>query len=101
MSNRGAVVASFLAGVILVALAVVAYGPASAGTAMSLAEKKAALKQAVKEQLASIKFGAQSIGNAGTEEGNMGAEWNTHVVRPKLFVLLCLACYRTCFGDLN
>ena len=58
MSNRGAVVASFLAGVILVALAVVAYGPAPAGTAMSLAEKKAALRQAVKEQLASIKFGA-------------------------------------------
>jgi hypothetical protein len=83
MSNRGAVVASFLAGVILVALAVVAYGPAGAG--MSLAEKKAALRQAVTQQLDTIKFGAQEVGNTGAEEGNEGAAWNTHVVRTQNF----------------
>ena len=43
MTNRGAIVAAFVAGAMLVAVAVVAYGGAAPRAEMSLAEKKAAL----------------------------------------------------------
>ena len=43
MTNRGAIAAAFVAGAMLVAVAVVAYGGAAPTAEMSLAEKKAAL----------------------------------------------------------
>merc|ERR1719174_1208658 len=79
MTNRGAIAAAFVAGAMLVAVAVVAYGGAAPTAEMSLAEKKAALaalSQQTMQELKVIRFGADRFGNTGKESGNRGAEWN-------------------------
>ena len=79
MTNRGAIVAAFVAGAMLVAVAVVAYGGAAPTAEMSLAEKKAALaalSQQTMQELKVIRFGADRFGDTGKESGNRGAEWN-------------------------
>ena len=76
---RIAVVGAFLAGAILVSVCFVAYGPAASAPALSLAQKKAVLKNIArthKTMLNEIKFGAQTISDEATAAGNMGAEWN-------------------------
>ena len=78
MTNRGAIVAAFVAGAMLVAVAVVAYGAAPTAE-MSLAEKKAALaalSHQTMQKLDTVNFGADSFGTTGEETGNEGAEWN-------------------------
>ena len=79
-NNRAAVVTAFVAGAMLVAVAVVVYGGPAPTVEKSLAEKKAMLKAALRhramQQLDSITFGAQDFGNTGTESGNKGDEWN-------------------------
>ena len=79
MTNRGAIAAAFVAGAMLVAVAVVAYGGAAPTAEMSLAEKKAALaalSQQTMQELKVIRFGADRFGDTGKESGNRGAEWN-------------------------
>ena len=79
-NNRAAVVTAFVAGAMLVAVAVVVYGGPAPTVEKSLAEKKAMLKAALRhramQQLDSITFGAQDFGNTGAESGNKGDEWN-------------------------
>ena len=78
MTNRGAIVAAFVAGAMLVAVAVVAYGAAPTAE-MSLAEKKAALaalSHQKMQELKVVKFGADRFGDTGKESGNLGKEWN-------------------------
>merc|ERR1711939_1186014 len=79
MTNRGAIAAAFVAGAMLVAVAVVAYGGAAPTAKMSLAQKKAALaalSQQTMQELKVIRFGADRFGDTGKESGNRGAEWN-------------------------
>merc|ERR1712230_190873 len=79
MTNRGAIAAAFVAGAMLVAVAVVAYGGAAPTAEMSLAEKKAALaalSHQKMQELKVIRFGADRFGDTGKESGNRGAEWN-------------------------
>merc|ERR1711939_1225306 len=79
MTNRGAIAAAFVAGAMLVAVAVVAYGGAAPTAEMSLAQKKAALaalSQQTMQELKVIRFGADRFGDTGKESGNRGAEWN-------------------------
>jgi len=79
MTNRGAIAAAFVAGAMLVAVAVVAYGGAAPTAEMSLAEKKAALaalSHQTMQKLDTVNFGADSFGTTGEETGNEGAEWN-------------------------
>ena len=79
MTNRGAIAAAFVAGAMLVAVAIVAYGGAAPTAEMSLAEKKAALaalSQQTMQELKVIRFGADRFGDTGKESGNRGAEWN-------------------------
>ena len=80
MTNRGAIAAAFVAGAMLVAVAVVAYGGPAPKAELSLAQKKAALKAALSRQtmqeLDKINFGANDFGNTGAETGNEGAQWN-------------------------
>ena len=79
-NNRAAVVTAFVAGAVLVAVAVVAYGGSAPTVEKSLAEKKAMLKAALRnramQQLDAIEFGAQDFGNTGAESGNKADEWN-------------------------
>ena len=80
MTNRLPVVAAFFAGAFLVAMAVVASGYGDAPQ-LTLAEKKAMLKQAginkvAAEQLAEIEFGSQTISDDKNAEGNKGFVWN-------------------------
>merc|ERR1711939_1174616 len=79
MTNRGAIAAAFVAGAMLVAVAIVAYGGAAPTAEMSLAQKKAALaalSQQTMQELKVIRFGADRFGDTGKESGNRGAEWN-------------------------
>merc|ERR1712205_249362 len=79
MTNRRAIAAAFVAGAMLVAVAVVAYGGAAPTAEMSLAEKKAALaalSHQTMQELKVIRFGADRFGDTGKESGNRGAEWN-------------------------
>ena len=79
MTNRGAIAAAFVAGAMLVAVAIVAYGGAAPTAEMSLAEKKAALaalSHQTMQELKVIRFGADRFGDTGKESGNRGAEWN-------------------------
>ena len=76
---RLAVVGAFFAGAFLVAACVVAYGPAASAPGLSLAQKKAMLKNIATAQtsvLANIEFGANDISDKATAEGNSGAAWN-------------------------
>merc|ERR1712205_237802 len=79
MTNRRAIAAAFVAGAMLVAVAIVAYGGAAPTAEMSLAEKKAALaalSHQTMQELKVIRFGADRFGDTGKESGNRGAEWN-------------------------
>merc|ERR1712216_245813 len=79
MTNRDAIAAAFVAGAMLVAVAIVAYGGAAPTAEMSLAEKKAALaalSHQTMQELKVIRFGADRFGDTGKESGNRGAEWN-------------------------
>jgi len=79
MTNRGAIVAAFVAGAMLVAVAVVAYGGAVPKAELSLAEKKvalAALSHQTMQKLDTVVFGADTFGTTGKESGNKGKEWN-------------------------
>ena len=79
MTNRGAIVEAFVAGAMLVAVAVVAYGGAAPTAEMSLVEKKAALaalSHQTMQKLDTVNFGADNFGTTGKETGNLGAEWN-------------------------
>ena len=78
MTNRGAIVAAFVAGAMLVAVAVVAYGAAPTAE-MSLAEKKAALavlRHQTTQKLDTLVFGADTFGTTGKESGNLAKKWN-------------------------
>ena len=76
---RLAVVGAFFAGAFLVAACVVAYGPAASAPGLSLAQKKAMLKNIAAAQtsvLATVTFGANDISDTASAEGNNGATWN-------------------------
>ena len=77
-NNRAQVVAAFVAGAMLIAVAVVVYGTFPPKDDLSLTQKKALLRQAARQQILtdSFKWGATTVTDDNTAEGNIGKEWN-------------------------